>query len=516
MGQALRKLFRRGDDSAGPPRKSNDVAARKMRPDRETHYPQTNPPRTPRQEDPPPPAVPWRPQAERHFVALYPFDARNDGDLSFDKGELLKVFDTDGEWWLAASASTNLQGYIPSNYVAPVNSLEVEEWFFGSCSRSDAIKRLQLPRLLKGTFLVRESETRPGTYALTVRETDHGDPPTVKNYRIDKTKDGSELFFINPQRKFNTVQDVIKFHTGQPGGLCSKLVCPCPRQVPNTRTLGHQIWELPRSSLKLSTKLGQGQFGSVWKGIYDGKVEVAVKTLRPGTMSPEAFLAEANVMKELRHEKLVNLYGICSDEEPIYIVTELVCNGSLLGYLRDGMGRYLGLRDLVDIAAQIASGMHYLERKGYVHRDLAARNVLIGENNEAKVADFGLAKLVQDDNYMARRGSKFPVKWTAPEAALYGTFSIKSDVWSFGILLSEIATKGKTPYPGMDNQTTLQEVKDGYRMPKPLYCPDSLYDLMMKCWNEHPADRPTFETLYNFLDDYFISTEPDYHDPDGF
>ena len=68
----------------------------------------------------------------------------------------------------------------------------------------------------------------------------------------------------------------------------------------------------------------------------------------------------------------------------------------------------------------------------------------------------------------------------------------------------------------MDNQTALQEVKDGYRMPRPQYCPDSLYDIMMKCWNENSAERPTFETLFNFLDDYFVATEPGYHDPDGF
>ncbi|NP_001135853.2 src family kinase 5 [Strongylocentrotus purpuratus] len=501
MGNALRKLFRLGGSTD-----TNSSNATQPKPNISSNF-QSKP-------DQPPP-VPWRPP-EMSYIALYAFQGRNDGDLSFEKGEVLKVFDQSGDWWVASSTRTNVQGYIPCNYVAPVNSLEVEEWFFGSCTRSEAIMRLQADNLPKGTFLVRESETRPGTYALTVRETDHGHPPTIKNYRVDKTKDGSELFFINPQRKFNTVIDVVKFHTSQPGGLCSKLLKPCPKQTPNTRTLGHAVWELPRSSLKLLDKLGQGQFGAVWKGIYDGKVEVAVKTLRAGTMSPEAFLAEANLMKELKHVKLVNLYGICSDEEPIYIITELMVNGSLLGYLREGGGQYLGLRELVDIAAQIARGMNYLESKGYVHRDLAARNVLIGHNNEAKVADFGLAKLVQDDNYVARKGAKFPVKWTAPEAALYGTFSIKSDVWSFGILLSEIATKGKTPYPGMDNQTALKEVKSGYRMPKPMYCPDSLYDIMTKCWNERPQQRPTFETLYNFLDDYFVATEPEYHDPEGF
>ena len=81
-------------------------------------------------------------------------------------------------------------------------------------------------------------------------------------------------------------------------------------------------------------------------------------------------------------------------------------------------------------------------------RDLAARNVLVGDNNIVKIADFGLARLIKEDEYEARVGARFPIKWTAPEAANYSRFSIKSDVWSFGILLTELVTYGRIPYPG--------------------------------------------------------------------
>ena len=166
-----------------------------------------------------------------------------------------------------------------------------------------------------------------------------------------------------------------------------------------------------------------------------------------GTMNPTDFLTEAQIMKKLRHPKLIQLYAVCTMEEPIYIITELMKNGSLLEFLQ-GKGRILKLPQLIDMAAQIASGMAYLESQNYIHRDLAARNVLVGENNIVKIADFGLARLIKEDEYEARVGARFPIKWTAPEAANYSKFSIKSDVWSFGILLTELVTFGRIPYPG--------------------------------------------------------------------
>ncbi|KAI1895804.1 hypothetical protein AGOR_G00110540 [Albula goreensis] len=271
------------------------------------------------------------------------------------------------------------------------------------------------------------------------------------------------------------LQQLVQHYSERAAGLCCRLVVPCHKGMPRLADLSvktKDVWEIPRESLQLIKRLGNGQFGEVWMGTWNGTTKVAVKTLKPGTMSPESFLEEAQIMKKLRHDKLVQLYAVVS-EEPIYIVTEYMSKGSLLDFLKDGEGRALKLPNLVDMAAQVAAGMAYIERMNYIHRDLRSANILVGDSLVCKIADFGLARLIEDNEYTARQGAKFPIKWTAPEAALYGKFTIKSDVWSFGILLTELVTKGRVPYPGMNNREVLEQVERGYRMPCPQDCPSS-------------------------------------------
>merc|ERR1712136_726579 len=100
-----------------------------------------------------------------------------------------------------------------------------------------------------------------------------------------------------------------------------------------------------------------------------------------------------------------------------------------------------------------------------------------------------MGRSTEDGVYLAQKGEKFPIRWAAPEGFLHNRFSIKSDVWSFGILLTEIITKGRIPYHGLTTEEVLQRIETGYRMPKPQVqppqqpCPDSLYDFMLKCWD---------------------------------
>lgn len=127
--------------------------------------------------------------------------------------------------------------------------------------------------------------------------------------------------------------------------------------IPQTVGLSHDTadrWEIDRKDLTFKARLGAGNFGEVWEGLWNKTTKVAIKTLKEGTMLPVKFLEEAEIMKKLIHPKLVQLYAVCSREEPIYIVTELMENGSLLEYLRGPNGKKMKMPKLIDLATQVS------------------------------------------------------------------------------------------------------------------------------------------------------------------
>ena len=382
-------------------------------------------------------------------------------------------------------------------------------WFFGAIKRNDAEKLLMQPFNKYGSFLVRNSQSTSGDYSLSIRDTDK-----VRHYRIRRLDDGG--FCVVARNIFNAIPELVQYYEKQADGLCINLKAPCSiyikPQIPSLSKEANEALEIEKRSIHLVKKLGAGQFGEVWMGVWNEATEFAVKILKPGIMDTKEFFEEAVLMKKLKHPKVIRLYAVCTKEEPIYIITELMKHGSLLEYLR-GDGRSLKLPQLIDMGAQVASGMAYLEEENYVHRDLAAKNVLVGEYLICKVADFGLARIIDKDICEAHTGAQLPIKWTAPEAAMFKRFTIKSDVWSFGILLYELITYGHHPYPGMTNVQVFERVTNGYRMPCPMGCPELLYEIMRECWKDDSLSRPTFETLQWRLEDFFFNTGPSHLDP---
>ena len=373
--------------------------------------------------------------------------------------------------------------------------------------RIDAEKRLCSVGNKQGTFLVRESESLPGNFSLSVLD----ENATVKHYRINKEDDGK--FYIHTRSMHASLTDLVEHFMKYSDGLCCRLTIPYPKNdLPSTTGLSYTTkdqWEIERSHIALKHCLGTGRFGESWQGLWKGAIPVGVKVHGPDIMTSKDFLNMAEIMKKLRHEKLIQLYGVCTQEKPYFIVTELMKNGNLLDYLQRREGQSLKLSDLVDIAAQVVSGMIYLVTEQYIHRNLAARNLQVGERMIVKIDNFSRARATVSGEYVASSTEVFPIRWTAPEAALHQRYSVKSDVWSFGILLTELVTYGCIPYKSLNTGDVISKIQSGYRMPCPAEksCPNWLYDIMLDCWKQEPSERPPFVSIKTILEKH-IPKEP--------
>ncbi|XP_060660243.1 focal adhesion kinase 1 isoform X1 [Drosophila nasuta] len=286
-------------------------------------------------------------------------------------------------------------------------------------------------------------------------------------------------------------------------------------------------YELDRSQIVLSAKIGVGQFGDVYVGSYtfpvsaksktkandsalsnsDTKydvIQVAVKTCKANEdpEKTENFLAEAYIMQKFDHPHIIRLIGICSIM-PIWIVMELAKLGELRAYLKANSDR-LSHATLLKYCYQLSTALSYLESKKFVHRDIAARNVLVSTPTCVKLADFGLSRWVSDQSYYHSTPTvALPIKWMSPESINFRRFTTASDVWMFGVCIWEILMLGVKPFQGVKNSEVITKLENGERLPLPPNCPPRLYSLMSQCWAYEPLKRPNFkrikETLYEIL-----------------
>ncbi|XP_027758831.1 receptor-type tyrosine-protein kinase FLT3 [Empidonax traillii] len=169
----------------------------------------------------------------------------------------------------------------------------------------------------------------------------------------------------------------------------------------------------------------------------------------------------------------------------------------------------LTFEDLLCFAYQVAKGMEFLESKSCIHRDLAARNILVTHGKLVKICDFGLARdIMNDSNYIVRGNARLPVKWMAPESLFERTYTMKSDVWSYGILLWEIFSLGVNPYPGIQVDTNFYKlIQSGFKMDQPYYATKDVYHMMQSCWALDSRKRPSFSCLVSSLACQLAETE---------
>ncbi|ESO00685.1 hypothetical protein HELRODRAFT_175668 [Helobdella robusta] len=375
-------------------------------------------------------------------LALFEYQSKSKEELSLKKGEELEIL------------SSNLN----DDWVKAKNE---DGWYFKDISRAQAETILE-SNGQEGCFMVRDS-SRQGIYTLSLYfKPDKKSDGEVKHYHI---KQSGNDYFLTEKHKFLTLPELVYYHKHN-----------CAAHTVN----------IDPKELELREKLGSGQFGTVHRAIYKETTEVAVKTMKEGSMSELDFLEEAKIMAKLHHPNLVQLYGVSANQRPIMIITEYMRHGSLYSYLRRTKHHLMKKQDqLIDICLQICKAMAYLEKNSIIHRDLASRNCLVGDNYVVKVCDFGLARFVLDDEYTSSEGAKFPVRWASVEVLTHQFFSSKSDVWAYGVLMWEIFTCGDLPYLGVENLDVYDHVsKYGNRLEKPDKCSDEIYQIMQKTWQE--------------------------------
>ncbi|XP_069978862.1 insulin receptor [Penaeus vannamei] len=257
--------------------------------------------------------------------------------------------------------------------------------------------------------------------------------------------------------------------------------------------------------IDLNNKLGEGCFGLVYEGALSmasgTELKVAVKALSEQSAYSEVkrFLQEAVIMQDINSNFVVRLVGVVANFPPIYVVMELMERGDLKSFLRSEVGGSLTQEKMVEMAVEAADGMAYLAAKKLVHRDLAARNCMLDENLTLKIGDFGFTRYLSTEYYRKQGRELLPVRWMAPESLQFGRYSSRSDVWSYGVLLWEIVTRGVLPYQGYVNEEVCALIISGMRLERPQNGPEFIFSLMVQCWKSQAKERPTFIQLVRLL-----------------
>uniref|UniRef100_A0A8C5H4V2 Tyrosine-protein kinase n=1 Tax=Gouania willdenowi TaxID=441366 RepID=A0A8C5H4V2_GOUWI len=427
-------------------------------------------------------------------VAMYNFSAKEDTDLTLLQGEEYTILHKQDEFWWRAQDREGNKGFIPSNYVMERNRclfLQISDGFLLKLTFFSVLLVFQNK---EGGFVVRDSSQK-GIYTVSVYTKTLSADGDIRHYQI-KISDGGQ-FFLAEKHTFNTIAEVICYHEHNAAGLVTRLryaVGPMERCVPATAGFSSEKWEINPTELTFMKELGSGQFGVVKLGKWREEHKVAIKAIREGAMCEEDFYEEARVMMRLCHPKLVQLYGVCLQQRPLLIVAEFMENGCLLNFLRQKSGT---LTDawLISVCQDVCEGMEYLEEHQFIHRDLAARNCLVNEHNVVKVSDFGMTRYVLDNQYTSSSGAKFPVKWSPPEVLHYSKYSSKSDIWSFGVVMWEVYSEGRTPFENRSNVEVVTDITRGIRLYRPHRASPSLYAVMYRCWHEKPQGRPPFSDI---------------------
>ncbi len=367
----------------------------------------------------------------------------------------------------------------------------------------------------EGNFLVRKEFGKSGCPSRVILSvsTEHLGRHKIVHATINKKKNNPRAGWSLGKVSRTTVPELIDFYCQTSRGVAGDGEVADDAVAVLLHPVNRQAWQISHDSIQVHQKLGEGAFGEVMSAtvkLLDPKkkvwrtlpaaVKVATEAISQDTV--DDIVREAKVMQKLRHDCIVQFYGVAAERHPMMLVMEKVDGGSLSNYLKSG--RRLDAFGKVGVLSSAARGLAYLHEQGCVHRDIAARNCLINASTRlVKIADFGLSRKKSDDDdgdNGKKRKTRMPVRWLAPEVLNKRQFSASSDVWAFGVLVWEVLSDGADPYPNMARLKDVSEfVCRGGRMKPPANAPRTLCHLLERCWDKQPERRPGMDTIAKYL-----------------
>eukprot|EP01119_Soliformovum_irregulare_P002844 TRINITY_DN1309_c1_g1_i1.p1 TRINITY_DN1309_c1_g1~~TRINITY_DN1309_c1_g1_i1.p1 ORF type:complete len:1067 (-),score=334.98 TRINITY_DN1309_c1_g1_i1:55-3186(-) len=270
-------------------------------------------------------------------------------------------------------------------------------------------------------------------------------------------------------------------------------------------------WRIDEKDLEYTKKLGGGTSGKVYKGIYQGR-KVAVKVLKESSSTIEEFKAEFRILSLIKGKHVVEFIGACLSPS-ICMVMEYCGQGSLYHVMNDPSIPF-GWEEFFKFGSEMTEGLLSLHafEPPIVHRDLKSLNIMLNEDWDTKIIDFGLARLVTSDNLETLGNVRGTVGWTAPELLASKGFTIRSDIYSLIVVFWEMIyriTNGKYQRPYEEYQdlvanymVLIQASEKNLRPTIPAGCPTPLRQLIQAGWDQNPENRPSTVQILKLLNQF--------------
>eukprot|EP01105_Mastigella_eilhardi_P020834 TRINITY_DN4_c0_g1_i3.p1 TRINITY_DN4_c0_g1~~TRINITY_DN4_c0_g1_i3.p1 ORF type:complete len:396 (-),score=77.15 TRINITY_DN4_c0_g1_i3:57-1172(-) len=294
------------------------------------------------------------------------------------------------------------------------------------------------------------------------------------------------------------------FYQFVPSGLSDRVFITTVASSTETDKLMSPSWMIDFGEISVSYPcVGKGTFGAVYRGEWRSQ-PVAVKKLfgqmldAVGVAEFRAQLKEIAELSMLRHPRLVLFVCACTQSPNLCICTEWMHQGSLAGLLRRKGALAWGQAQ--EVMHSVALGLVFLHASNICHRSLKSANILIAENGEIKLSDYGLPCVKaynQGSTLMAVHAA-----WAAPEVLIHSEHTKATDIYSYGVVMWEVVT-GDTPFKGVEAAHLLDMILEGQRPeiphPLPIWYPPAYIKLMQECWLTEPADRPNSMTVVTHI-----------------